>query len=394
MSYETGRRQSTPSTSKSRRRRWVFRSLALLLGLTSSLIALEVAVRLYSPFAMRIRGSRINLPVNTTTVIFNNDIKKLDVEVTQTRNAIGFRGSDPPADLADRVSIVAVGGSTTECFYLSDEKTWPAQLEHRLAPQFTNIWINNAGLDGHSTYGHLHLLNQYLATLRPKVVLYLIGLNDVGTDRPLIFDENLQRIAGTEGSIAKRSYLFFVENTATCALFDNFRRQRQASQAGVTHGDVNHHELRVAAQQSVIVTSEDRAALLQEHRSQYLSAYEQRVRMLIRATRTQQIQPVLITQPALYGPTTDPVTGVNLGEIRVGEFNGEVRWEIVELYNDVTRLVSSEEDVWLIDLASEFPKDSSLYYDFHHFTNDGASRVADIVAAGLKPFLSQHFDMP
>ena len=39
---------------------------------------------------------------------------------------------------------------------------------------------NNAGLDGATTYRHLILMEDYVVTLRPKVVLFLIGINDVG----------------------------------------------------------------------------------------------------------------------------------------------------------------------------------------------------------------------
>ena len=42
------------------------------------------------------------------------------------------------------------------------------------------MWINNAGLDGATTYRHLILMEDYLIKLRPKVVLFLVGINDVG----------------------------------------------------------------------------------------------------------------------------------------------------------------------------------------------------------------------
>ena len=45
----------------------------------------------------------------------------------------------------------------------------------------------------------------------------------------------------------------------------------------------------------------------------------------------------------------------------------------------------------MIDLAREMPKDSRYYYDLMHYTNAGAERVADIVAAQLTPFLAAKF---
>ena len=50
----------------------------------------------------------------------------------------------------------------------------------KLSRDFTRVWINNAGLDGATTYRHLILLEDYVVKLQPKVVLFLVGINDVG----------------------------------------------------------------------------------------------------------------------------------------------------------------------------------------------------------------------
>jgi hypothetical protein len=56
--------------------------------------------------------------------------------------------------------------------------------------------------------------------------------------------------------------------------------------------------------------------------------------------------------------------------------------------NDVTRRVAATRQVLLVDLAREMPKDSRFFYDFLHFTNEGAQRVGEIIAADLMPHLS------
>ncbi len=83
-----------------------------------------------------------------------------------------------------------MGGSTTECFYLSDDKTWQFNLEQKLKLKFKNIWINNAGLDGHSTFGHQILLDDYLIKIKPKIILFLVGVNDVGREDLKEHDKN------------------------------------------------------------------------------------------------------------------------------------------------------------------------------------------------------------
>ena len=63
--------------------------------------------------------------------------------------------------------------------------------------------------------------------------------------------------------------------------------------------------------------------------------------------------------------------------------NGDLGWEVLELYNDVVRQRGREAGVLVIDLAREMPKNSTYYYDLMHYTNAGAALVADIVAAQL-----------
>ena len=75
--------------------------------------------------------------------------------------------------MADYLSLITIGGSTTECFYLSDGKTWTELLGLRLARDFPKVWINNAGLDGATTYRHLILLEDYVVQLKPNLGVFL-----------------------------------------------------------------------------------------------------------------------------------------------------------------------------------------------------------------------------
>ena len=67
-----------------------------------------------------------------------------------------------------------------------------------------------------------------------------------------------------------------------------------------------------------------------------------------------------------------------------------IEWGRLVLYNDVTRRVAGEHHVTLVDLARELPKDSRLFYDFMHYTNDGAARVGDIIADHIEPLITAH----
>ncbi len=162
-----------------------FKNLILLsVSIIISLLILEGFLRIYSPFPIRIKGDKIFLPVNVSYNIKNSKIAKLDLEIKHTKNSLGFRGEEIPRDFEKYLSIITVGGSTTECYYLSDNKTWPYLLGENLKKNFTDIWINNAGLDGNSTSGHKILLEDYIIKIKPKLVLFFSGLNDICADNP------------------------------------------------------------------------------------------------------------------------------------------------------------------------------------------------------------------
>jgi len=360
---------------------------ALALGCVAAFVCLEAFVRLYPPFELRVRGSRLQLAVNCRRTLRNDTIAKLDREIGHATNSLGFRGSDPPADFAGRPTIVAVGGSTTECRYLDDKKTWPARLNERLKADFPEVWVNNAGLDGHSTRGHQMLLEQLVGSLKPKLVLYLVGLNDMGlgddTAGATADDQQLLRQPREGDSWYRRVYLGLIDHSAACALADNLRRHLAARRVGLTHGNVDHVQLRLDAAAGFEMNDPRRRQLVDRHRRQFVPGYEARLRELILATRAYGSEPVLITQPALYGDAIDDETGVDLARVKVGDADGLTQWQVLETYNDATRRVGRELDVLVIDLARRLTKTSRYYYDYHHFTNAGAEAVAELVRERL-----------
>src|SRR5438552_7656791 len=133
------------------------------------LAALEIGLRIYNPFPFRVRGDRIVLPVHQRYTIAHTGAARLDPVTHVTKNSLGFRGPEPPRDWSRRVTLLTIGGSTTECLFLSDGKTWTDALARRLASVRPDAWVNNAGLDGQSTYGHLTLLRSFVVALQPSM---------------------------------------------------------------------------------------------------------------------------------------------------------------------------------------------------------------------------------
>jgi len=157
------------------------------------LLLLELGLRVYNPFHFRVKGNKIVLTANRVE-LYHGSSPKFEKLITVTRNSLGFRGPDPPENRDATLSVIAVGGSTTECRSMSDQAMWTAALGRNLAERFHPVWVDNAGLNGHSTFAHAVLLRDHVIPLHPKVVVFHIGGMDQGHTAPMGLD--FERISG------------------------------------------------------------------------------------------------------------------------------------------------------------------------------------------------------
>lgn len=353
---------------------------ALLYGLYLFLVViilLEVLLRIYNPFGFQLKANRINLPINQREIIRNKLNPKLDSLIILTRNSLGFRGPDTPGDFRSRLSIITIGGSTTACHLLNDDKTWPYLLGKYLQHDFNNVWVNNAGFDGHSTFGHTVLLNDYVKKLKPKVIIFLTGVNDIENDGPSYFD----KLKNKNEYPDLLNYLY--NNSELVNVFVNFARGARAKKFNNTTQDV---KLPGALGILDMSTGEKNDRLNKQKK--YLAGYGKRLTGLIDTCKANNILPVFLTQPCLYGYATDSVTRVNMATAKVEEgMNGALLSDLLDLYNSKVKEVCNSRSVPYIDLAALLPKNSINYYDQSHYTNEGAEVVARVTAEKMRVIL-------
>lgn len=357
---------------KRRLKRFAASAWLVLASLAVSLLVVELVLQLWNPFQYRVKGGRIVLPISTDfSGRFASDVPGLDRTFTHTKNSLGMRGPEPPADFANSLSIVAVGGSTTECFYLSDGKTWPERADRWLAPNFRNLWVGNAGLDGHSTFGHIVLLEDYLVKLKPKVVMFLIGTNDRARREAAVPD--LRNMDGGFRLDSPRTWGYAAANRSEVGgLALALYRSWQARATNATH------QFRQGGpERSTDVPTEAEFAAERASHQESLAGYRLRLDRLVEVSKANAIAPVLMTQPSLdRSESGQPAP---------------MFWRILELYNDETRAAAERHKVLLVDLARLLPDDTSLFYDMVHFTIAGADAVGRVTAEVLCPFLAERF---
>lgn len=359
---------------------WRGNALALGVGLVLCVAMTEIVLRVHNPIPLPVRGKRIMLAPNTSVEELSPvpGSPKLEPRVDLRTNAIGLRGEDPPPAGSPRTRVITIGGSTTLNRFASHEKSWPGQLAEKLKVDVPDVWLNNAGLDGNTTYGHRMLLEQYIFELKPDYVLFLIGVNDVGRAAENHYD------GFTESALRD----MVIEKSELLSTLQVIWRATRAKRRGLSNTPLDFTQLPRKEYPAEYV------AKLHKDLDPLLPGYEARVRALLAGCRERGIEPVLITQPALWGDLVDPTLGIPLGDIdsEAGAevpSNARMRWAGLERYNDVTRRVGQELGVLTVDLARQLPKDSALYFDWIHYSLPGNEQVATIVAQELGPFIAK-----
>ncbi len=342
-----------------------------------SVLLAEAVLRIYNPFPGRVRGDQIVLGRNVQFVYSGPGNGKFESQIVYSTNSLGLRGPEPPADFSSQTTIITVGGSTTECRYLSDDKTWPAHLGRLLRESHPNVWVNNAGLDGHSTFGHTVLLEDHVLKLRPTFMLFLVGWNDVGVSASRVYDR--AQFAWKDGSL--RQLLLSAANySEVLTLGLIVQRSREAWLRGMRHG----MDFDIRKQPVFRMAEEDVAALCGYHSATFIPGYEQRLRGLLVMSRQAGSEPVLLTQPTLCAVGVDEATGFDFGVVRAEpDMNCHALWRLLETYNDATRRVGRETGTKVIDLAQQLPRDEAYFYDMAHFAVPGAAAVGEIVANSM-----------
>jgi hypothetical protein len=204
-----------------------------------------------------------------------------------------------------------------------------------------------------------------------------MGINDTETNQSVEFDEMTEKKIHT-GSVKSflKSLLNYSELGRTVF---SFYQVSIAYKKGLFHQEIDVKKLvDHPLPDAIFITRLGR-------QSQYLKGYKERTDSIITMCKNAGVQPIFLTQPSLFGSFTDSITGIDMTNKWMNKNdtdNSLLQEKILELYNDVLRNDSSR--IMVIDLARKMPKNSLYYYDFIHFTNEGAEKVAEILAGELQ----------
>jgi hypothetical protein len=356
------------------------------------LLMVEIFLRVFDPLPSSIFKDRLNTKPNLELSIKNFEkSKKIDKNISVKFNEIGLRGDSLSEFHKSDISILLVGGSTTQCIYLSDGQTWGDLLKTSLQEKLgskVKVSVMNAGLDGHSTFGHIKLLDidGLLKKINPTHVIVMAGINDLAIfEKALLISEpEMERNADARDIKNRDSTTSFIINSYIYAYWKNFKNL-DSTYALRNRGDIelNMSELPSISRDKSMSREKDyheriRVKLVQSLYSDFgfkkrLMSIRDRVKNLVGA-------PVIfVTQAALYGGNIDPDTGFNLELWDLGVWSGASKWMALNEINMATLSLKSE-GIPVIDLGGALEKRSDYFYDEIHFAKLGAAEVSNIIS--------------
>ena len=335
----------------------------LIVNATILCVGLVIVELLFGAWLDPKRLNRLNLIRDRTLHFHVSGLYETPSPVIQySRDQYGLRGTHGNPG---RIDLLTVGGSTTDQRYISDGATWQNVLQKQFSDSGIPITVANAGVDGQSTFGHIKNFDwwfPHVPNLRPKFVLFYVGLNDfhkdVGhwRDRLLLPDRTQ-----TLGAV-------FWEQSVLCHLW---RASRGAYRARVLQ--VGHRSIDFASIQWI------REPLLDDYgfMRPRLDAYAERLRILVARTRDFGSRPVFVSHPSrqyrISASGIEGQAGVTVYDGR--QMNGVDHYHMMKRFDDTTEVVCRRMGVPFVDSLTDMHWNDDEFYDFHHMTPAGAKKV-------------------
>lgn len=280
------------------------------------------------------------------------------------------------------VSIVFLGGSTTECAFVLPENRFPhltaRKLEDALGLKVNGI---NAGISGNNSMHSLVLLLGKVIPLQPDFVVLMEAVNDIGVlsahgsywlkEGSLRLIESERRSVGEAGRMLAQSLVPYTSEF----LQDARRSARGLFRVGQA----------LAGAEAKAQTKGSAGSEL-ESRKAAARAYESSLKSFVRIASAWGVTPVLMTQ-VNASPRSEAERGDTFlsrerlaGVVRRPEDFASVH----DHFNAIVREVARSEGAVLIDLARARDWAFGDVYDAVHFTDRGSQQVAEIIAAALQ----------
>jgi lysophospholipase L1-like esterase len=351
------------------------RSIALSLGgLAAGLLIAEGAARVmhtplpaqrvYDPLAYRI----------PTPGLHESFLNRQGEHVEFELNELGMRGPSISAPVADgTLTVVFLGGSTTENYAYRDEDTFPVIAAKIVSERMARpVRVFNAGMSGAIAGTNLGRLQHQILDLHPDLVVVMEGINDLlGGFNPKYRADGRHLARPALATDRPRSYLYNLYRERT---FSPHRSPPPKPGAGMSAADFDRFPAR--------------------------RVFERNVRSMAAIASSQDLDALFLTMATMYSadPKPEDVSRFALmgGVAEAGDIHLDVQSLAagMKIFNAAITALPATGTTRTFDLAAVLPQSWDVFYDDCHFTKAGNRLVAETIAPRLEEILRQRKAKP
>jgi lysophospholipase L1-like esterase len=301
-----------------------------------------------------------------------------------TINTWGIRGREVDS-IEPANAILCVGGSTTECLYVTDRRSWPRRTEEILAEKLARpIYVGNAGRSGHLVKHHQYLIEHYPAIDRFGWVVVLAGINDLGCFLHGNREERESTVASETLLRWTRPHEISYRRLTLWRLMESVLDVGTPVASGQIVQDpagrwIDQKRTERSAKRQADPNADERLTSGDD-----LEIYRRRLTSLVEACRQRGLKLLLVTQPTMWRGDLPPEDEKLLVEqTEQVAYSAGLLARLMESYNEIMTSVGKETGTPVADLAGAIPKNRSAFYDDCHFNDAGCEKVAQFLVDRL-----------
>lgn len=287
----------------------------------------------------------------------------------------------------DRFRMLCIGGSSTECVYLDDAKTWPARIEAILREEAPNcgVWVGNVGISGFDTREHLRFLEESPLLDRIQVLVIQPGINDLwrylASEEEAIHYNRFEAASVPETAAPAPKPMWQPLWTRT-RMIQAYHALRAAAPAPMMQEGIGGTEYAIRRERRAASRIVEEGPDL----TRGLAEYRTRLARVVQLCRNRGITPVFTTQPVLWADDLPEAVQARcwFGWLANGDYLSiPALRAAMDAYNEALTMLCAEQGVLCVSLDA-MNGVQEYFYDDCHFTEAGAHAVAQHVAAQLQ----------
>ena len=268
------------------------------------------------------------------------------------------------------MNIVFLGGSTTECEFVEENKRFP-YVVGKIIEEQTGLKVNsfNAGMYGNNTLHSINILLNKIIPMKSDIVVMMHNINDLHI---LMHEQTYWNNNSTRSPILSVDYKTGVLRKIKNATFPNLFRELKFHINNVLSKGSND-EFYNTRNNKITINSK-----------KIIEQFEINLKLFVSISKISGIKPVLMTQFNRFKEKPDETVLKSIGK-SLEQFNMSYQ-EYRELYNSLTDSilkVAAKNNIAVIDLSSKVPKTNEYMYDSIHLNNNGSLYVSKIVSDNL-----------